>query len=596
MSMDPELLQCFIEESADLLTQWEAICLELEKAPSSDKWDALFRVAHNIKGTSRSVGLDDVGAFVHRVEDGITLAKQNKIVPDSGYYRALFAAQKELIDWVTAAQANPQVPFAPSDFEHHFRALLGQSTPEPTAVNEKTDVALLTPTETVATPVLESVQNSPQHVPNEIKPVGNSAFSEPLPSGLVGKTAPAPASTATPTATPIPDETIRVSARKLDALIQMVGEISIQQNVAAHRSHTSTSSHQDQAQYLLKKMTRDLYEKALSLRMQTVQPIFQRLDRTIRDISSTLNKQVNVSLDGSEVELDKTVCEKIIEPLTHMVRNSIDHGIESPEIRESSGKSRTGNIQIRAVQDTSSVSLIIEDDGKGLDPKKIRDKALERGLIKENTPLNPSEVFALIFLPGFSTAEKVTDVSGRGVGMDVVMRAIDSLRGEIQIASEVGKGTRFTITLPLSLTLIDAILIGVQGVEYAIPLDSIHEVVDLTSEHRDQSTMIHFNDRVIPRVQLYKYLKTHTKDQMLGHRAKKLLITRANNGMVAFEVDSVGEKQQIVARNLSQNIRETQGISGGTILSNGDPGLIVNIDQIARLYLAQNQSNYQEAA
>lgn len=398
------------------------------------------------------------------------------------------------------------------------------------------------------------------------------------------------------------DETLRVSAKKLDDMIQMVGELSIQQNVASHRMKSILgNSGEHQTQYQLRRLTRDLYEKALSLRMQPIQPIFQRLDRTIREIGATLQKKVQVELVGGEVELDKTVCEKIIEPLTHMVRNSVDHGLESNEDRLKSGKSESGKVKLIAAQEPAAVVLMIEDDGKGLNVEKIRAKAIERGMIQESTPLTQSETFALIFLPGFSTAEKVTDVSGRGVGMDVVMRAIDSLKGQISIASEVGKGTRFTIKLPTSLSLIDALIVHIDSIEYAVPLDMIDEVVDYFPAQQSNPSMLSLRERVLPSVSLTDYLKirkkqdTKTTDGRSVNFSQKAIVVRAGNHRVAFKVDGVGDQQQIVVRNLSENLTGAQGISGGTILSSGEPGLIIDIDSLAKIFLQTAQPKQEVA-
>ncbi len=577
--VDIELLNCFIDESSDLLIKWESICFELEEAPTEDNWNNLFRVAHNLKGTSRSVGLDAIGAFVHRVEDGITLAKQGKIFVNKEFIQALLKAQSILQTWTQDVKKDPSVVFDPTPFQPYEAILVtgGTGTTEVTAI-QATEVKVVEAVVKEA-PVPQATAPTVAQ-PKDKKVKANGAASQ---------------STM--------DETIRVSARKLDQFIQMVGELSIQQNVLSHQNASSpaTGDAAQQSHYQLRKITRDLYEKALSLRMQPVQPIFQRLERTVRDIASSIGKEVKVEVTGGEVELDKTVCEKIIEPLTHMVRNSVDHGLEPSDMRTAAGKPTAGTVSIRAIQESSSVSLIIQDDGRGLDEEKILKKAMERGLVKDSKSLSQSEIFALIFLPGFSTAEKVTDVSGRGVGMDVVMRAIDALKGQVNIGSEKGKGTKFSIKLPTSLSLIDALIVKLSDLDYAVPLDSIEEVIDVveeavssTVEGGEAKRMISLRNRVVPLLRLDSYLKTQ-RSKGTATSCNKALIVRLGKNSVALQVDEIGEQQQIVVRQLDEKIGNVQGFSGGTILGSGDPGLIVDVEGIARKYFLMFHSK-EEAA
>lgn len=581
-NIDLELLTCFCDESVDLLNRWEKVCLQLETDPKTENWDELFRTAHNLKGTSRVVGLDAFGNFVHKIEDSIMQARSGAIPQCGPLVVQLLKAQAILAEWLQKVKSD--VSYEPDNATYLLELKTATQAQQPETPPTKVD----TPTT--------------QHVPAASEPV-------PTPAGAVPRieTAEAPTSNAAPVpvknrpqnsavkdqrqATSI-DETIRVGAIKLDALIQMIGELSIQIS-----SVNSKQENEDPTTYLLKKMAKELYEKALSLRMQPLQPIFQRLDRNIRDISRSLEKKVEVQILGGEVELDKTVCERIIDPLTHMVRNSVDHGLETPEARLNANKEECGLIKITAVQDSSSVRIIIEDDGRGISEEKVLAKAIERGLIQPGQTLTKSEILNLIFLPGFSTAEKITEVSGRGVGMDVVMKTVEALRGQIHIESEAGRGSCFTVTLPTSLSLIDSLSIFLGDNSFAIPIDLIDEIIVLESLNTQiHNGVIRLRDEVIPIRPLSDYLRvSQNKKSQTSTVSNFAIVTKHQKQKVAFAVDKLGDINQVVVRPLNGTIDTAFGFSGTTVFSGGEPGLIVDLEMIARHFL-NSYSPSKEAA
>ena len=466
MEMDLELLSCFCDEAQDLLVRWEGLCLEMSKNPSPAQFDELFRLAHNLKGSSRVVGLESFGNLVHRVEDGITDLKKGQVSLSPTIIKQLFKAQEILSSWIGELKKDPthEVEFQ-YFLEGYADAFLSQQVDSPAMQQPPPASAPYA----LVTPAAPAVAVAPAVTESSATTQAEVAFSHGVPRPEVQEKK------------VNIDETVRVSARKIEQLLEIMGELSIHQSVIFHSigGVAESSSQLNHSSYLARKITRELYEKTLSLRMVPVQPVFQRLERSIRELATTMNKQVDVEVTGGEVELDKTVCEKIVEPLTHMVRNSIDHGLEMPETRIETGKDPVGKVKINAVQDSSAVHLWIEDDGKGLNAEKIRAKAIANGIITPDTHLEPAEVFALIFLPGFSTAEKVTDVSGRGVGMDVVMRTVESLKGEIKIGSVPGKGTQFRISIPTTLSIIDALIVNLRGMEYAVPVSAVDEIIHL---------------------------------------------------------------------------------------------------------------------
>lgn len=547
--LDLELVNCFVEEATDLLATWEGVCLKLEKGATADDLNSLFRCAHNLKGSSRSVGLEAFGAFVHKIEDGISILKEDPSRVTKPVLLLLLKAQAMLLQWIGEVRTNPTFALSYESFVAEYQEGLSGSAPA-----EAT----------------ESKPNSDQAHAQSSSPVVEKKPTTQATNG-------------------IPDETLRVSAKKLDQILEMVGELSIHQSIIWHgrQEQENESAALAHSFYLSRKITKDLYERALSLRMYPVQPIFQRLERSIREISIELGKNVEIETIGGDVELDKAVYDKIVEPLTHMVRNSVDHGLETNEQRIQSGKTTAGKVRIIAAQESGSVTLTIEDDGRGLNPEKILQKAKSNEIWNGSSELTKAEILALIFLPGFSTAEKVTAVSGRGVGMDVVMRTIESLSGHISIDSEVGRGTRFIITIPTSLSIIDALIVGLGQIEYALPVSSIDEVLNFSDLGLDSSAKA-FNLRgnVLPIEPLTNYLSPESSEPF---KPSTLLITHSGNRRLAYAVGKVTGPQQIVVRKLVGSMASAFGFSGGTILSDGKPGLIIDLPQISSAYLKNFQ-------
>jgi two-component system chemotaxis sensor kinase CheA len=334
-------------------------------------------------------------------------------------------------------------------------------------------------------------------------------------------------------------------------------------------------------------MTKELQTQVLSLRMQPLTGLFQRLERTCRDLNGHLGKNVELVLKGAEVELDKSVIEKISEPLVHILRNAIDHGIGSLEEWAESGKAVPPRVDIEALQDPSGISICVKDNGRGIDPDDIHRTALSKGLLKEDAVLDEKRKLELILLPGFSTAKTVTDISGRGVGMDVVQKAITELGGRLQIDSRKGQGTAFTITLPTSLNIIDALIIGVEGVQYAVPIGDLVEVLEhgRMREYASAAETPYFELRgeVIPVRELRRHLKTGgaRPGRKSPEGGRYALITRTPEANCAFVIDEVVGKQQVVVRQLTGTLASIEGIHGGTILANGEPGFILDLPHLA---------------
>jgi len=575
MEMDLEILACFCDEAQDLLVRWEGLCLEMSRSQSPEQFDELFRLAHNLKGSSRVVGLESFGNLVHKVEDGITELKKGLVILNQPIIQQLLKAQDILSKWIVELKINPGHQVDYKDFLAEYSSVFAGQPHHVQAVSAQVEAK-------AEEKVQVFEQAEVQHNPVQSK------------SSSAG--VPAPVQAATPAKVNL-DETVRVSARKIEQLLEIMGELSIHQSVIFHSlgGIADSSSQLNHSSYLARKITRELYEKTLSLRMVPVQPVFQRLERSVRELAGSLDKLVDVEVNGGEVELDKTVCEKIVEPLTHMVRNSIDHGLETPEVRVQAGKDPVGKVKINAVQDSSGVHLWIEDDGKGLNQEKILSRAIANGIISPDTQLEPSEVFALIFLPGFSTAEKVTDVSGRGVGMDVVMRTVESLKGEIKIGSTPGKGTQFRISIPTTLSIIDSLIVSLKGIDYAVPVSAVDEIIHLNEfEYDENDRMIRIHNKVIPVYSLSDCLNSKGNGEKINH--KSMLISKFANERVAFKVDRIVEQQQIVVRKFASGMEHVFGLAGGTILGNGQPGLIIDLKSLAEHFVLQVKPKAERAA
>ncbi|HEY3491052.1 MAG TPA: chemotaxis protein CheA [Candidatus Deferrimicrobiaceae bacterium] len=374
---------------------------------------------------------------------------------------------------------------------------------------------------------------------------------------------------------------VRVPAGRLDVLVNLVGELVTVQarfsQAAAERSDSELVAVAEEVERLIA----DLRDNVMNIRMLPIGTSFAKFRRLLRDLSAELGKEIDLATEGEDTELDKTVIDKLNDPLVHIIRNSIDHGIELPSVRESAGKPRRGTIRLSAIHSGAHVLIRIEDDGAGLDKEAIRAKAAEKGLIPPGAQLSDKELFNLILLPGFSTAKKVSSVSGRGVGMDVVKQAIDVLRGTIDIASVRGQGSVITIKLPLTLAIIDGFLVSVGDGYFVLPLASVSECVELSHAETEGAHGRHIAN---VRGQIVPYIRLRDRFAIEGERPQieHIVITEFDETRVGFVVDRVVGEHQTVIKSLGRIYSGIQGISGATILGDGTVALILDIQRIAR--------------
>jgi len=385
------------------------------------------------------------------------------------------------------------------------------------------------------------------------------------------------------------NETLRVDSERLDTLVNLVGELVINQaqlaQIAARIDDPSLAVPVE----IMERLTSELRDVALGIRMMPIGTTFSRFKRLVRDLSLELHKQVSLETDGAETELDKTVIDRLADPLVHLIRNSIDHGIELPDLRVANGKEATGIIRLSASHRGTSVVISISDDGKGLDADAIKRKAIENGLIQADDDLTESQINALVFAPGFSTASKVTSVSGRGVGMDVVKREIDALRGTIRTTSKKGVGTTIDLSLPLTLAIIEGLLIDVADERFVVPLSMVEECLELTAERYALSpdrNVIQVRGEPVPFVRLREVLKI----QGTAPALEETVVVNVNDTRLGIVVDKVVGHHQTVIKSLGNTYKDVDAVSGATILGDGKVALILDI--LGLLDIAQATENH----
>lgn len=428
----------------------------------------------------------------------------------------------------------------------------------------------------------------------DTKPVPVAA--KPAPAPVVAKKAEPPKAVVAPTVSSAPvsekevpqvETTVRVDTQRLDDIMNMVGELVLVRNRLVRLGNSSTNEALVKAVANLDVVTADLQTSVMKTRMQPIKKVFGRFPRVVRDLARSLKKEINLELVGEETDLDKNLVEALADPLVHLVRNSVDHGIEFPDVREAAGKARIGQVVLSAEQEGDHILLSISDDGAGMDPVKLRNIAVEKGLFDEDAAnrLSDTEAYNLIFAPGFSTKKEISDVSGRGVGMDVVKTKITQLNGTVEIKSELGKGTRFIIKVPLTLAIMPTLMFMLGQQTFAFPLVSVNEIfhMDLNKSHIvDGQDCIAIRDQAIP---LF-YMKDWLVKNAYGERpdSAHVVIVTVGTRRVGFVVDQLIGQEEVVIKPLGKMLQGTPGMAGATITGDGTIALILDIPSLLRRY------------
>ncbi len=382
---------------------------------------------------------------------------------------------------------------------------------------------------------------------------------------------------------------IRIEAQKLDHLINLVGELVINAATVKQLAERRDDSDLQEAASAMSRLIEELRDNVMNVRMVQIGETFRRFERTVRDFSRELGKEITLEIEGGDTELDKNLIENITDPLMHLVRNAVDHGIEMPAEREATGKPRQATIRLNAYHDTGSIVIEVSDDGRGLNREKILAKALEKGMAQPGHAYSDNEIFQFILEPGFSTADKVTNISGRGVGMDVVRKNIENMRGTVEMETKTGKGTTFRIRLPLTLAIIDGFLVSVGENFYVIPLDMVIECVELSEEElAGGGDFLNLRGEVLPFLRLREFFQENTEDD--GKRS--VIVVNYGRHKAGLVVDSLLGESQTVIKPLGRLFDKLAGISGATILGSGDVAMILDVPRLIEKAIAKQEASH----
>lgn len=568
-----ELLTEFYAEAVDHLQQIEAALLALDHEPAHpEALASIFRSFHTIKGNAGFLGLVPMHTLAHEVESLLDLARNHKLVLTAAIITEILRSRdalQTLTQQVSVALENGREPDQIVPVSHLIRAVKQVAEAGLTAGEEP-------PFAVVPVASSPAADIAPFVLPAAVQEAAPTA-SLPAP---VAAAAPSVAANTPPATRTTASATVRVNTEKLDSLMDVVGELVIVQSQlveSARQGEVGQGALQRNVAQL-GRITKDLQSTAMSLRMIPIKPTFQKMERLARDLARDVGKKVSFTTAGEDTELDRTVVEEIGDPLVHMVRNALDHGLESPAARLAAGKPETGTVQLRAYHQGSNIVIELQDDGRGIDPEKLLRKAREKGLVSETAQLSREETLALIFAPGFSTAEKVTSVSGRGVGMDVVKRNIEKLRGKIEISSEIGAGSVFKIKLPLTMAIIDGLVVRVGDDRFILPSTSVQMALRPT---RETISTLHGHGEVLDL--RGKFVPIHRLNRRFNITADAAqpwegiaVIVETSGKVSALLVDEMVSKQEVVIKNLGAFMQNLPGVSGGAILGDGNIALILD--------------------
>lgn len=539
--------------------------------PAKEKWREikLGDTEHTVIAEAKKQGKKCLGVTVYVQESCILKAARAFLV-----YKAL----EELGDMIVSVPSAQDIE--DERFEFDFSVIILTDADAETVKNAVLNVSEI---EAAYVGEVESVQPEEAVQPAAIAEVQPKEEEQPK---KAAPAAPAKAADKKPISKPIVNRTVRVDIEKLDVLMNLVSELIIAKNslvsTSSQEGILTNNTFNEQIEYL-ESVTTNLHESVMKVRMVPIETVVQKFPKMIRDLSKKLDKKMQLFMSGEETELDRTVVDEIGDPLMHLLRNSADHGLESAEVRKERGKPEVGSIFLDAYQDGNNVIIEVRDDGNGIDVEAVKKKAIERGTITPEQAENMADkdVIALLFLPSFSTAKKVSDVSGRGVGLDVVKSKIESLSGEVEVKTKLGEGSTFIIRLPLTLAIIQALMVEVGGEKYAIPLGSIQTIEDVEPaeiKYVQAKEVINLRGTVIPLIRLNEVLdneSTKNADENL-----LVIIVKKGDKLAGLVVDELMGQQEIVIKSLGNYINKNKIISGATILGDGEIALILDTNAL----------------
>jgi two-component system chemotaxis sensor kinase CheA len=580
--------------------------LVLESNPKdSTTIDTVFRAFHTFKGNVGVMKLVVLQQLTHELESLLDAARRGTFQLGRESIDVILAGEdilkryvEEMSGQLSAGSRSTRVAFPIPRIIAEVHALLAQKTgavAAPSPPPRPQPAAALSPPP-VAAPAPAAVAPAPAPAqPRQAAPLNEVATPAPAAphpqpeAGAVIRDAAKPAEAQQVDHKPRAAAAgiVRVDTLKLDGLIDLVGELVIAQSMVVQSPEVRdvASVHLSRCLGQLRGITSDLQRTAMSLRMVPIRNTFQKMARLVRDLGVQQGKDIQLILEGEDTELDRNIVEELGDPLVHMIRNSADHGIESQAERLAEGKPAAGTITLRAFHRGGFIVIEIQDDGRGLNPDRIRMKAVERGLVKPDDNIDERAIFDLIFAPGFSTAEKITDLSGRGVGMDVVRRNIERMRGKIEIESAIGRGTTFTISLPLTLAIIEGLLVGVGDQRYVIPTLSVREsfrpLPSMVTKVQGRGEMVSVRGRLTPVLRLGEHLNTAAAATDLS--AGILVVVESGQDSRCLFVDELIGKQEVVIKSLGDMFHQQTNFAGAAILGDGRVGLILDVNALVKL-------------
>lgn len=584
INITPEMALRFVQETNDLCEEAEMMLLAFERVPDNlELANNAFRALHSIKGNAGFFGYSALEKVAHAAENILDSLRNGTVKPDKAIMTAMLSAIDFLRMGAKILSAGEQIPI--SEINNVLRKICEVKEPAnaeicelvtESDVNENKEIAqsqvLIQQQHQVEQVEKQATKQLVEHI-NETK----TTLSEQSKQKQSVETA--------TTTTSTHQQYIRVDTTKLDLLLDLVGEMVIAESMVANCPDLKGLQLErfEKAIHHLNKITRDIQDMALSMRMIPLSSTFQKMERLVRDLSNKLNKKVKLEIYGSETEVDKTIIEQISDPLVHIIRNAIDHGLESEEDRIKAGKPAIGTVKLEAKHSAGEVWIIIEDDGRGLNREKIIKKAIEKGLIRgDGSDLKDEDVWKLIFEPGFSTADQVSSVSGRGVGMDVVKKNIEKLRGRVDIKTKKGEGTTIILRIPLTLAIIDGMEIMVGKARYIIPMNSIRQSLKIKPEQitqtPDGSEIVNVRGELLPVIRLHKIYSIPSTYEKLEDGL--LIIVESNERKCCLFVDELVGQQQIVIKALSNYLGKIKGISGCAIMGDGEISLILDVGDL----------------
>ena len=570
-----ELTREFLIESQEGLDRMERCLTDLEERPQdAGLIGDIFRSVHTIKGTTGFLGFKRLEKLAHAGENLLGLLREGKLA------------------------ANQQVITGLLQLLDGLRGILKTIEAE-NAEGTGEDAALIARLEELQLPAKAEAKHAVHARAGAATPPGAHAPlaktpAPPAPAHVVGKNEPVEAVQGLAEAETDParpraqataaESSLRVDVTLLSRMMNLVGELVLTRNQVLQA--TSADPNMTLLSRRLDMVTADLRESVMKARMQPVSNIFSKMPRIVRDLSQGLGRRVRLQVEGQDTELDKSLLEAIKDPLTHAVRNALDHGIESPEARAAKGKPEKGTLKLNAYHESGAIAIEIIDDGAGMNREKILSKAREREIIGQTQTLTDSEIFSLIFEPGFSTADKITNISGRGVGLDVVKRNITALRGTVEVESQEGAGSTFRIRLPLTLAIIDGFLVGVGKSSYVIPLGAVEECIELSEKDRADTLKhqyINLRDQVLPFVRLREQFEVAEA----GGKRENIVVVQHGGQKLGLVVDELMGEFQTVIKPLGSIFKHIKGIGGSTILGSGEVALILDVQSLVALTTAQ---------